>query len=418
MSRRRFPSIERCAFLALLLTGCAGPDPARWADLRDVTPTVLVAGPAGDAAVASDRRGRVALTWVTRDSLGQDLWLSLSADSGLTFAAPVRLNPRRGSVSSYAESRPVAAYGAAGELLIAWSERRGDSVMVTDLVVRASGDGGHTLGQPMIINDDAFDGEPGFHGFPALVPLDAGGWFATWMDTREQGPSDDSAAVASLFHALSSDGGQSWSYNRLLAAGVSAHSRPTAAADRSGRVVVAFRSAVDGIRDPAIAVSHDRGRSFATDSVLSADGWWLAGCPVEGPALTLDDAGAGHYAWFTGADGGGVWIAPWRVDAGIAGVRRLLTDSLVAGRHPRLARLGATTLIALESRTREDRTRGVVAVRSLDPDGVLSPWLFLGADAGHAWMAATGERTALICWTEREQGGDRVRVVRLTPTAR
>jgi hypothetical protein len=178
-------------------------------------------------------------------------------------------------------------------------------------------------------------------------------------------------------------------------------------------VVVAYRSAIDGLRDPAIAVSHDRGQSFEIDSVLSADGWWLSGCPVEGPALTLDDAGGGQYAWFTGAGGGGLWLAPWRVDAGIAGVRRTLTDSLFAPRHPRLARLGSATLVAIESRTPGDRAGGVVAVRALDADGTLSPWLFLGADASHAWIASTGERSALVCWTERDQDGDRVRVVRL-----
>ncbi len=418
MNDRRFDLLRFCAPVALLLAGCAGRDAGDWANVREVTPSILVTQAASDASLAADHRGRVALTWVTRDSLGQDLWLAISADSGLTFAAPVRVNPRGGSVSSYTECRPVAAFGEAGELLVAWSEQRGDSTRAADLVVRASGDGGRTLGPPVVVNDDAGDGRAGFHGFPSLVPLPDGGWFAVWMDPREHGAAGDSAAVASLFYALSNDGGQSWSDNRTLTARACPCCRVTALADSTGLVAVAYRSAVGDLRDPALAVSHDRGASFALDTVVAADGWQLTGCPVEGPSLTMDHSGGGHYAWYTGAAGGGAWIAPWRADGGIVGLKRALSDSLVSARHPQLARLGAATLVAVEGRTRADQSRGVVAVRTLESDGALTPWLFLGADAGHAALAPAGERSALVCWTEHGEDGDRVRVVRLTRVSR
>ena len=416
MNRRGLALIRCGAPLALLLCGCAGRGAGDWADVRDLTPAFLAAGVAGDAAVAADRHGRIALTWVTRDSSGQDLWLALSADSGLTFASPVRVNPRSGSVLSTPEGRPIATYGAAGELLIAWSERRGDSAGTADLVVRGSGDGGRTLGPPVVVNDDVGDLRPGVHGLPSLVALPSGGWFAVWMDPREHRADGDSASIASLFYALSADGGQSWSDNRPLTARACVGCRPVAAADPAGRVVVAYRPARDASRDPALAVSNDRGMSFPLDTLPTADDGQPRGGPAEGPSLTLDEGGGGHYAWFTGAggDGGDVWVAPWRADGGIAGLRRPLSDSLVTARHPRLARLGEGTLVAVEGRAREDRSRGVVAVRALDPDGALTPWLFLGADAGDPWMAAIGERSALLCWTEHGEGGDRVRLARVT----
>ncbi len=418
MSDRRFArSLLRAPF-ALLLAGCAGRDAGDWADVHEVTPTVLATQAASDAALAADHRGQVALTWVTSDSLGQDLWLALSADSGLTFGSPVRVNPRRGSVSSYAECRPLAAYGAAGELLVAWSDRRGDSVRDADLVVRASGDGGRTLGPTVVVNDDAGDGRAGFHGFPSLVALPAGGWFAVWMDSREHAAAGDSTTVASLFYAMSSDGGQTWSDNRPLTARACPCCRVTAAADPSGLVAVAYRSATDDLRDPALAVSYDRGTSFALDTVLAADGWRLAGCPVDGPALTMDHAGGGYFAWYTGAGGGGAWIAPWRAKGGLIGLRRPLSDSLVSARHPQLARLGAATLVAVEGRTRADRGRSVIAVRALESDGALTSWLFLGANAAHAWLTPAGARSALVCWTEHGEEGYRVRVVRLVRSTR
>lgn len=411
---RRFVPLRCLATVVLLLAGCAKRDAGDWADVREVTPSILAAQGATDAALAADRRGRVALTWVTRDALGQDLWLALSADSGVTFASPIRVNPARGSVSSSPEGRPVAAYGAEGELLVAWSERRGDSLGSTDLNVRASGDGGRTFGPSVVVNDDFADGRPGTHGSAALVALPGGGWFAVWSDPREHVAAGDSAKVSSLFHAISSDGGQSWSDNRPLTMWACPGCRVTALADSTGMVAVAYRSAFGDMRDPALAVSWDRGATFALDTLLSADGWELSRCPAEGPALTMDHAGGGHYAWFTGVPGGGAWIAPWRADGGIVGLRRALSDSVVTARHPAIARLGGATLVAVETPSRADPTRGVIAVRALEADGALTPWQFLGADAAHAWLAPAGERSALVCWTERGAEGDRVRVARLT----
>jgi hypothetical protein len=415
---RRFLALVRSIAAIALLAGCAGRDAGDWADVRDVTPSILAAQGATHAALAADRRGRVALTWVSRDAQGQDVWLALSSDSGVTFASPIRVNPRRGSVSSSAEGRPIAAYGAEGELLIAWSERRGDPLESTDLVVRASGDGGHTFGPPVIVNDDHADGRAGVHGSPSLVALTGGGWFAVWTDPREHAAIGDSAVVASLFFALSSDGGQSWSENRPLTTWACPGCRVTALTDSTGMVAVAYRSSFDDVRDPALAVSYDRGASFALDTLVSDDGWEIPECPAEGPALTMDHTGGGHYAWITGAAGGGGWIAPWRSDGGIVGLRRALSDSVVSARHPQIVRMGAATLLAVEARTRTDPTRGTIAVRTLESDGAMMPWLFLGADAADAWLAPAGDRSALVCWTERGAEGDRVRVVRLTRAAR
>ncbi len=418
MSRRRLALIRCLVPIALLIAGCAGRDAGDWADVREVTPTILAAQTATDAALAADRRGRVALTWVTSDSLGQDLWLALSADSGVTFASPIRVNLKRGRVSSSPEGRPVAAYGAEGELLVAWSERRGDALENTDVVVRASGDGGRTFGPPVIVNDDFADGRAGDHGSPSLAALMGGGWFAVWTDPREYAAAADTAVVVSLFYALSSDGGQSWSDNRPLTTWACPGCRVTALTDSTGMVAVAYRSAFYDVRDPALAVSYDRGASFELDTLLSDDGWELPDCPAEGPALTMDHAGGGHYAWFTGAAGGGGWIAPWRSDGGIVGLRRALSDSVVSARHPQIARLGAATLVAVETQSRADQARGAVAVRALESDGAMTPWLYLGADAAHAWLAPAGERSALVCWSERGVEGVRVRVVRLTRRSR
>ena len=107
--------------LALLAGGCAptrGASP--WSQVREVTPAFLSRALAADPSLALGPGGQVALTWVTRDSLGADAWLSTSTDSGVTWGTPVRLDARPGRVSSFPESRPVAAWGRDGMLVAAF----------------------------------------------------------------------------------------------------------------------------------------------------------------------------------------------------------------------------------------------------------------------------------------------------------
>ena len=124
--------MKRLAAIAALLAvaGCAAPGPVDWLSVREVTPAFLTGGAdtsVADAALAADGHGRVALTFVTRDAHRPDLWLAMSRDSGLTFGRPVRVNIRPGSVASYPEGRPLAAFGPGGALAVAWAERRAEA---------------------------------------------------------------------------------------------------------------------------------------------------------------------------------------------------------------------------------------------------------------------------------------------------
>jgi hypothetical protein len=300
-----------------------------------------------------------------------------------------------------------------------------------DLVVRASGDAGATLGVPAIVNDDrpGMSGLPrsrrprapwrrqpppsGYHQFPALTFLPDGALFAAWLDGREDRSGESEPPYATIYSAMSINGGQSWSPNRRLADSVCSCCRPSAASDAAGRIAVSYRSAASNFRDPALAVSFDRGASFPLDTVISADRWRLDGCPAQGPALTWNRPNGGMLAWFTGAVETGVYLLPWQADHGASGLRRPLADSLASARSPRLAAWDHATWIAVEGRARADTTRTVLAVRALDDNGSLTPWSFLGSNARAGWIIATDARTALACWTERDAERTRVRVARI-----
>jgi hypothetical protein len=398
---------------ACALVGCGAPSSRDWARLEEVTPGLLAARHALHPGLASDGHGRVALTFVTAatDS-GFDAWIAVSADTGASFGAPVRLNARAAAVAASAEDAPQAAFGPEGRMVVVWAERRAGSARAIDVMAAASGDGGASFSEPAVVNDDAGDARETRHRLPAVAFLTDGTAFAAWTDEREN-RGDPAPGTTCVFAATSENGGLSWDDNRPITDRACPCCRIAVAVDDSDRVGVAYRSGAGNLRDPALAVTFDRGESVALDTVLVADRWESPDCPGAGLALAAG-AGSGRLAWYTGGGTPGVWLAPWRAARGLAGPKRTLMDSLASAAEPRLVRHDATTWIALDGRARADTTRRVLAVRALLPGGRLTPWCFLGAEAEEGAIAAVGPGRALAAWSERGE----VRVVgirRLSP---
>jgi hypothetical protein len=142
-----------------------------------------------------------------------------------------------------------------------------------------------------------------------------------------------------------------------------------------------------------------------------------------GPAVTLD-VGRGHYAWFTGESpddsllpgrpAPGVYLVSWRVGAGAVGVKRALGDSLERVTRPMLARLDRGTLVGVLGRAAGPPRHQVLALRVLELDGTLTPWVYLGSDVRSAAIAGRGARGAWAAWAEATAGGTRVRLARLS----
>jgi hypothetical protein len=56
----------------------------------------------------------------------------------------------------------------------------------------------------------------------------------------------------------------------------------------------------------------------------------------------------------------------------------------------------------------------VLAVRRLEPDGALTPWLYLGSAVKSGAIAGQGASSAWAAWTEKTDEVTRVRVARLS----
>ncbi len=421
--RRRFLALP----LALFALSCT---PARhatpWQDVRELTPSFLTGAHATDPSLSLDAHGRVALSWVTRDSLGADAWLAVSADSGEHWSPPVRVNTAPHRVTSYAESRPVVAWGRDGLLVAAWAAAREGDADAADIAVRVSADGGLAWGPVNLVNGDRSDPSSGYHGFMAIDVLPDGRPFVAWVDGRASAGLEPEPARAEIYASTSADGGATWSRETWVAGDVCPCCRIAVKSNQreSGGidVAVAYRGAANDLRDPRLALSTDGAATFKLDTLVSADRWKLPGCPSVGPALTLD-VGGGQYAWFTGEspDGAtrrgrpapGVYLVSWRVGAGAVGVKRALGDSLDNVTRPMLARLDHGTLVGALGQAQGPPVRKVLALRMLGLDGTLSPWLYLGSGVKSAAIAGQGARDAWAAWAEAAEGGTRVRVAKL-----
>jgi hypothetical protein len=417
----------------MALAGCATPPrPSGGFTVREVTPAYLQRLAAADPSIAADGRGHVALTWVTRRDEAADAWLAVSLDSGATFGPPVRLNETPGRVVSFPEGRPAPAFGPGGAVAVAWSEQRGDSSGAVDLRVRASADLGRTLGRIVTVNDDAAGPPAGlrwgaqrrwlkahhtdaFHGFPTLVFLPDGALFAGWLDGRTSpAPADGGEPrIASLYAARSLDGGQTWSANVALSDSACPCCRPDASVGPGGAVALAWRDGSNDLRDPMLAISLDGGTRFGPDSVVSRDRWRLAACPDQGPHLIWRGGHGGDYVWITGANPPGAYVMAWRAEGGAAGLKRGFADSLVDARQPSIAALGGAALLGIEAGVPGDRTRRAFAVRTLEPDGALRPWTWLGGNTDGGRLVSAGAGLALACWIEHDAGEAHVRLATL-----
>ena len=407
-----------------------------WQDVREVTPaflggtaassTAAAAPRASDPSLAVDGYGRVVLTWVTRDSAGADAWASVSADSGLHWSEPARLNITPGKVSSYPESRPVAAWGRDGLLAVTWAAARDSGMFADDVAVRVSPDAGRSWGAVTLVNADHTDPRSTYHGFASLTVLPDGRPMVAWIDGRAAAGGGGEPARAEIFASTSPDGGVSWGGNTRVAGDVcpcchialASSMRQTGVID----VAVAYRGAANDLRDPRLALSQDGGATFALDTLVSADRWKLPGCPSVGPALTMD-IGGGQYAWFTGESpeddslpgrpAPGVYMVPWRLGVGPRGPKRVLGDSLGDPSRPLLARFENGTIVGAIGNAADGAKRKVLALRKLELDGTLTPWLYLGSGVKSAAIAGQGARNAWATWAETDGDGTRVRVARL-----
>ena len=208
----------------------------------------------------------------------------------------MRVNPEPERIAADGENRPKLAFGKHGEVYVSWTQSL-DVPFAGHVRFAHSRDGGKTFSTPITVNDDR---APISHRFDSLIVDGAGRVHLVWLDKRAKDAAGGAYAGIALYHAVSTDGGKSFSANRKLADHTCECCRIALALDTDGVPVALWRHVFDkNTRDHALL----RLDGVSPMMRASHDDWRVDGCPHHGPALSIGPDGAYHLAWFTGAPG-------------------------------------------------------------------------------------------------------------------
>ena len=322
--------------LALAAAGCAPdadapPTPAP----PGADPPEAVAGeravPAGEGALAPrlslDADGAPLLSWT--EARGDSAALRYARWTGDGWGEAWTADAGAGRFVNWADTPGVVAL-ADGRLLAhaLVMHPDGDSPYAYDVRVRhgqdADGRGG-AWGAPVTPHTDGVAAE---HGFVSVVPFEDGRAGLVWLDGRNQGGGQGhgghgGGAMTVRYASLGADGALA---DEAELDGRACDCCPTAAVATPGGVAVAYRDRSAGeVRDVAVVRLVDG--AWTAPAVPHPDGWAIAGCPVNGPALAARGDRVA-LAWYTAAgdrprvrvavsdDGGATFGPAVRVDGG------------------------------------------------------------------------------------------------------
>ena len=269
-------------------------------------------------------------------------------------------------VCQWADFASLAVF--ANDVLAAnWRVKNGGGVYGYDIRLALSTDAGATWSQPIVPHHDRTRTQ---HGFVSMLPW-ADKLMVLWLDGRNYtapnaltaGPEASSDVMTLRVTTLDATG--VLSNEQVLDPLVCTCCQPSAAQLPNG-VMIAYRDRSEtNIHD--ISVLRFRNGHRSEPRLVHEDGWRIAGCPVNGPAIATDRQ-AVSVAWYTAAqnrpriqvvfssDGGETFGRPVQVDSGNPSGR---VDAIVLPD-------GAMLVSWLEMTARGEEFR----VRRVQPNGV------------------------------------------------
>jgi hypothetical protein len=285
------------AFVLMGMAACHGRDPgAAWLDQA-----AGIAAPAAAGSryphLAQAPDGGVVMSWLEPTADG-GFALRYSAWAGSKWTRPRTVSSGHDWFVNWADFPSVVplgkrAWGAH------WLQQKPGDVYAYDVRIAVSADGGGTWSAPLSPHDD---GTPTEHGFVSL--FGAGESLqAAWLDGRhtsgEHAHAGGTAGAMTLRSARIGNDGRLLGADDEIDARVCDCCQTNAALAREGPVVVYRDRGADETRD--IALVRRTGDGWSKPVHVADDGWKIAACPVNGPAV--DARGdVVVVAWFTAPD--------------------------------------------------------------------------------------------------------------------
>jgi ribonuclease BN (tRNA processing enzyme) len=281
-----------------------------------------------------------------------------------------------------------------------WLVKAADGTYEYDVAVSISADGGKTWGESVTPH---IDGTLSEHGFVSLYP-DKGGVGALWLDGRnmESGMTLRSAVITTDREITDS---------QLADDLVCDCCQTDVAMGPNGPIAVYRNRTTDEIRD--IYVMRMIDGNWEQGRPVADDGWEIAGCPVNGPAIATrgDDVAI---AWFTAANN----ETKVRLAMSANGAESFGDAIDIAVDRP----LGRVGILLLDNGTaivswlsQGDGSEGLIQVRAIFADGTLGAVATVartssGRMSGFPQIAQYGD-SIVFAWTQTGSDDSGVRTL-------
>jgi hypothetical protein len=381
------------------------------------TTTLGVEGTANATPWVSASRSFIVVVWGASVDGKTDVFLAVSRDSGATFGEPVKVNATAGDARLGGELPPrVVLVPRKGdpEIVVLWTARS----LTTQVRMARSRDGGRTFAAPTTLHAPDAVGD---RGWPALAADAQGTAHAIWLDHRglakganQSGVHDhkktaeyDGVAMAQRSGLYYARAGSSASRERELTPGVCYCCKTALALASDGTLYAAWRHVYPGnIRDIAMTVSRDEGRTFAPPVRISEDKWQLNGCPDDGPAMAVDRSGTVHVVWPTVIGGsmpeGALFYATTRDGQRFTPRVRVATLGSPKPSHPQIVvDVRGQVTVAWDELINGKRVAAARRLSHADsaPSGAAAPLVLAGAESAMYPVLAETTDGLVAVWT-------------------
>ena len=371
-----------------------------------LTELPVPAGPDASAPFLFSSKNGLLMSWIEPVANSDRVAIRVARFAGGAWGEVRTVTQRNDLFVNWADF-PSVVEDANGVWFAHWLQKSGSSTYAYDVRMAISKDGGRTWGAPLLLNRD---GKKGEHGFVALAPLRDGGVGAAWLDGRNMVEGKEEGDMTLRYATVDAAG--------AIRSDVQLDDRTcecctTGMAMVGGRPVIAYRDrSPEEVRD--IAVVRQTANGWSKPRLLHADGWKIAGCPVNGPQVdALGNRVAA--AWFTVMREHGRAYVAFSEDGGATfGKPVVIDDGTPVGRVD-VVMIDADA--AIVTWLEQTAGGGELRARRVPRNGKPGPSVKV-AESSTAWAAGFARAAVVgqdvyVAWSEQNPAAKRVHVARV-----
>lgn len=394
--------------LSVLLAACNGTPSSQALSVQRLPDIAGAASTVPHLARAAD--GRVVMSWMEPD--GDSMALRAATLRDGTWQAPVTVATGDNWFINWADFPSVQPIDAT--LWAAhWLVKTPGTAYSYDVTIAISSDAGKSWSAPVTPHDDGTASE---HGFVSLFPWQ-GAIGALWLDGRNttgEGHGDARGGMTLRSAVIGRDGAVS--NPQLIDELVCDCCQTDVAVGPNGPIAVYRNRSEDEIRD--IHVVEAVNGEWQSNRPVADDGWQIAACPVNGPAIVSNGTTVA-VAWFTAANDDSQLRMAWSSDHGETFETPVDIDIDRPVGRVDIEMLDDGSAVVSWLRTGEGN-RGEICVRRVAPSGQLGPVQVVvntGASRASGFPQILRDGTNLIiAWTDVAEETTQVLTARVDAT--